>query len=154
MCKSLFRLPVVLTAVVLLAGINACDDDDDEVFSIDDLEPGSITLTVGFVGTVSDDSPVVVEVKESKLGEPIMSRAVTENLTSVTLDSIPPGTYVVSLFWDENNDATLDPFTEPIVFYSIDPVDQSVSVFGDASEVTVPEGQDIDLGTISFDDLG
>lgn len=153
MSKSLFRLPAVLAAVVLLAGINACDDDD-EVFNIDDLEPGSITLTVGFVGTVSEEMPVIVEIKETKLGDPIATAVVTENLTSVTIDSLPPGTYFVALFWDENNDATLDPFTEPIVFYSIDPVDQSVSVFGDATEVTLPEGQNIDLGTISFDDLG
>ncbi|MBD3243947.1 MAG: DUF2141 domain-containing protein, partial [Chitinivibrionales bacterium] len=127
-CAMLAAAPLLLLPV--LTGCNGNDVAGP-------METGSITLTVNYVGYVSDSTPIIVEVKEGRFGEPVAQAVVTRNEESITIDGIPSGEYVVALWRDENNNREFDEFTEPIVFYKVGQVDHAVGAFGDPSEISL-----------------
>ncbi|MBD3345876.1 MAG: hypothetical protein GF401_12505 [Chitinivibrionales bacterium] len=144
------NIPVLSGAIIALVFLVGCGDDDDNGVSAQ--EPGSVSLTPNFIGTVTDTTPIVIEVKESKLGDPVVDTMVTLNNTEVLIGDIPPDQYVVALWWDEDGDGQLDETEEPLVFYSIGEIDQSVGILGDATEIAIQSGDVEALGEIAFSD--
>lgn len=141
LCAILATTPALLLSVLL-----GCNGND----VAGPGETGSITLTVNYVGYVSDSTPIIVEVKEGRLGEPVAQAVVTRNQETITIEGIPSGEYVVVLWRDENNNREFDEFTEPIVFYKVGQVDHAVGPFGDPSEISLRPGEEERLGTIIF----
>jgi uncharacterized protein (DUF2141 family) len=115
-------------------------------------DSGAIMLTVEFSGTVTEDSPIIVEARSGKQGE-ALSRAVLPlaDLT-ITLDGVPADTLVVvALFHDQNDNGVWDRADEPLAFYKNNVAGQAVGPTGDPTELRLAPAQTLDIGTVSLD---
>ncbi|MBD3316577.1 MAG: hypothetical protein GF344_12380 [Chitinivibrionales bacterium] len=150
MVKRSFIVSIfVVPAMILVVG--GCSDDDDNGVTVEEL--GAVSLTIDYAGTVSENRPIIIEIKDNKLSDPIRRAKATEDDASVTITDIPTTKdWVIALYQDLDNNGEYDELSEPIVFYSAGEPDHSVGALGDATAINLSPGETYDAGTIAFAD--
>ncbi|MBD3316803.1 MAG: hypothetical protein GF344_13530 [Chitinivibrionales bacterium] len=163
MSRWLFAAPYLFAS--LLIGFAGCSDDDEGLTlptangngnGGDGADSGAIMLSVDFDGTVAEENPLIVEVKEDQEAGPTRSVEVPAADTTITISDLPADTgWVVAVFHDEDGDGQWDDVDEPLVFYNKDSTGQAVGPTSDPTTITVDAGDTIDIGTIAFgEDVG
>ena len=149
MLRKLFSIGyLAIPAMILVLG--GCSEDDEDN-GVEVEESAAIKLTLDFTGPVSESSPIIVEIKDDKLADPIKTATANTGDAVVTIDGIPTSKdWVIALYQDEDNDGEFDELNETLVFYSSGEPDNSAGALGEASDITLSPGETFDAGTISF----